>query len=168
MPLHLLRCAALTACVLLMAALPFLPGSYDPLATTLWMLARVFGFVALLLVPVGVLWAASTRRRPRAASDYAFARAALVVAGTICGVLSFAALMINGWSLALACLALSVCVVVRLQRGIASLKGAAPVSAAVPALYLVACRRRWSCSSSRSCVAGSSSAGTARSRMRRR
>jgi hypothetical protein len=40
----------------LITPLPFTPGTYDPLAAPLSMMARGFGFVGLLLVPVGVLW----------------------------------------------------------------------------------------------------------------
>jgi hypothetical protein len=56
--------------------LPFLPGGYDPLATSLSTSATGASFVGLLLVPVGMVWLASAR-------GYAAARAALAVAALV-------------------------------------------------------------------------------------
>lgn len=36
--------------------LPFLPGEYDPVALPLSTTVQAFGFIGLLLVPVGILW----------------------------------------------------------------------------------------------------------------
>jgi hypothetical protein len=64
--------------------LPFLPGRYDPLATTLSGSATVVAFGGLLLVPIGVAWLISSR-------GYAPAKVALVVATLLAAVAALAA-----------------------------------------------------------------------------
>jgi hypothetical protein len=71
MAVHVLRIAAATALIILITLLPFLPGSYDPLAATLSAIARLFGFAGVLLVPVGVLWTVSVYWRPLSGWEYA-------------------------------------------------------------------------------------------------
>ena len=68
-----LRVAALTILVLGATLLPHAPGRHDLFAATLSMMARTFGVVALILVPVGVLWLVVRRH-------YLFARIAIVTA----------------------------------------------------------------------------------------
>lgn len=137
MTVHLLRAAAATGLILLVTVLPFLPGGYDPLAAPLSMLARVFGFSSLLLVPVGVVWATASYWRPLAGRDYPFALAAIVVWSILSGLLSLAAFAVNGLSLGLASLALAAYLVAKLTRRIRLFKGEMPVPASVPILYFV-------------------------------
>jgi hypothetical protein len=95
---HVLGLAAVTALVVLITLLPFLPGSYDPLAAPLSMMARVFGWAGLLLVPAGALWLA----RPRHASTVI----ALIASSIVWAVVSLAALMFGGFSLGIPMLSL--------------------------------------------------------------
>lgn len=73
---------AAIAFLMVCTLLPFLPGSYDPLALPLSMMARMFGFTGLLLVPIGALWTAARYSPALAARQYALAIAALI-AGSI-------------------------------------------------------------------------------------
>ena len=55
--------------------MPFIPGSYDSLAGPLSFMARIFGWVALLLVPVGAIWLLSSRVRRFQGREHVFGRA---------------------------------------------------------------------------------------------
>jgi len=61
MLVSVLGIAAATALIMVITLLPFVPGSYDPLARPYrcWPGSSVFGFYELLLVPVAVLWTVS-------------------------------------------------------------------------------------------------------------
>lgn len=74
----------------------YLPGSYDPLAAPLSLMARTVGVLGLLLVPIGAVWHA----RPR----YALAVTALVVLTIVCMAVSLVALMSSGYALGAATL----------------------------------------------------------------
>jgi hypothetical protein len=76
-------------------AAPFMPGSYDPLAASLSMMARLFGFAGLLLVPIGILWTASSYWRRASRREYACAMAAVIVWSIISGALSVSALALH-------------------------------------------------------------------------
>jgi hypothetical protein len=136
MAVHALRIAAVTALIVLIALLPFLPGSYDPLAGPLSAMARVFGFVGLVLVPVGALWTASAYWRPRAGRPYAFAIAALIAVSMVGGVLSLTALAFSGYSLGLATFALAVVIVVAITRRLAGFRTTPPDAVSAWAVYL--------------------------------
>jgi hypothetical protein len=88
--------AALSAVLVLIALLPFLPGSYDPLAAPLSLMARTVGVLGLLLVPIGAVW--HLRHR------YALAVTALVVLTMVCVAVSLVALMSGGYALGAATL----------------------------------------------------------------
>ena len=89
---HILRIAALTACLTLCMLLPFLPGRYDSLAVPLSMMAQLAGIVGLLLVPVGVGWLAyefwSEGRRKR----YVFTIVALIASSMVSAIVSLGAM----------------------------------------------------------------------------
>jgi hypothetical protein len=90
--------------VVLFTVLPFLPGRHDILAMTLSGIARFFGFGALLLVPVGIVWLvqASLGRGNEAFRERIRLRYSLVVAGVIAFILVPAALFAAiQWSLVL-------------------------------------------------------------------
>ena len=53
---HFFRILVITAVLLACVFLPYMPGEYDSLATTLSFMAQLFGLAGLLLVPVGLLW----------------------------------------------------------------------------------------------------------------
>lgn len=137
MIIHALGITAATALIILITLLPFLPGSYDPLAVSLSMMARVFGFIGLTLVPIGALWTASACWRRLSGRDYAFAIAALIVWSLVTGLLSLAAWGLNGPSLGLAALALAAYAVGRMKRRIGTFRTSTPGSVRAPALYLL-------------------------------
>jgi hypothetical protein len=136
MTLHL-RLAAATALIILITLLPFLPGSYDPLAAPLSMMARVLGFTGLLLVPVGILWTASGYWRRLSGWEYAFAITALIAWSIVSGIVALAALSFGGLSLGVATLALAAYVVFKMKRRVATFTTATPGSIRAPALYLL-------------------------------
>lgn len=133
---HFLGIAAATAVFILCTLLPFLPGPYDPLALPLSMMARVAGFVGLLLTPVGALWLASRYSRPLAGLRHACAVAALIVSSFVWAAVSLAAFALGSLSLALLCLALGVYVVFRVAPRLRGLK-TAPAHTPAAALYFL-------------------------------
>lgn len=99
---------AVVAVTLVATALPFLPGRYDVLAVPLSFVARIFGVVSLLLVPLGLTWL--SYELLRSGNSGLGARAGFVVASLGAGsivVLAVAvvAFMLSGVPLALAVLA---------------------------------------------------------------
>ena len=125
-----------TAGVTLCTLLPFLPGTYDPLALPLSMMARVAGFVGLLFAPIGALWMAFSASRPLAGKQHACAVAALIVASLVWGAVSLAAFALGSLSLALICLALGVYVAFRVRPQVSGLK-TEPTPTPAPALYFL-------------------------------
>lgn len=110
---EVLRGAAVTLLVLGGTLLPHWPGRYDAFAVTLSVMLRVFGFLALLLVPVGLLWLLVGRRHllfSRIAIAVALvpcigagvvavalgAASAGIIAMSLCGI----ALLVYAWSVA--------------------------------------------------------------------
>ena len=85
MPTHFPRITAATAGIILFTLLPFLPGRYDSLAVPLSLMARIFGVVGLLLVPVGALWVAFGYWSRLAARQYGIAIAALITSSVVWG-----------------------------------------------------------------------------------
>jgi hypothetical protein len=75
MMIHALGIAAAIAVVMLCTLVPFIPGSYDSLAGPLSFMARIFGWVALLLGPVGAIWLLSSRVRRFQGREHVFGRA---------------------------------------------------------------------------------------------
>lgn len=134
---HLLGITGAITLIMLCTLLPFLPGPYDPLAAPLSWLARVFGFIGLLLVPVGALWTASRYSRRFAGKQYPFAVVALLTSASVWAVLSLAALAIAGLSLAIGILLLGACTVLRMKTRIRAFKSALPGAGRAPALYLL-------------------------------
>lgn len=80
-----------TAGVTLCTLLPFLPGTYDPLALPLSMMARVAGFVGLLFAPIGVFWMAAGFWPRLAGMHHACAVAAMIVSVLVWAAVSLAA-----------------------------------------------------------------------------
>ena len=134
---HLLGITGAITLIILCTLLPFLPGPYDPLAAPLSWLARVFGFIGLLLVPVGALWTASHYSQRFARKQYLFALAALLVSSIVWGALSLAALALAGPSLAISIALLGAFTILRVKPRIRAFKSALPGSARAPALYLL-------------------------------
>ena len=75
----MIRAAGVTVALLGLAFLPFLPGTYDPLAVTVSAAATATAFGGLILLPLGAVWVLASRSR-----QYALARLAIVV-GTLVG-----------------------------------------------------------------------------------
>jgi len=105
---HLLRIAALTACLTLFMVLPFLPGEYDSLAVPLSMTAQLFGIVGLLLVPWGVAWmvyeyVSQSRRKRRV-----FATVGLITSSMVWLVVSFG-VIVESAALGIASLVFGAC-----------------------------------------------------------
>ena len=101
---HVLWMVAAIAFVLLCTVLPFLPGSYDGFAVTVFLLAQHFAVASLLLVPVGLSWLVYQITRSRAGSStpdksHLFAFAALVVAALVGAFLAFTVAFSSGASL---------------------------------------------------------------------
>jgi hypothetical protein len=133
---HSLGITTATAGVMLCTLLPFLPGSYDPLALPLSMMARAAGFVGLLFAPIGAVWMASRYSRRLAGTQHACAVAALIVSSVVWAVASLVALATGSLSLALIWLALGVYMVFKVTPRLRGLKTVPPRSAA-PALYFL-------------------------------
>jgi len=53
---HVVIIFSTSVLLILCMFLPFLPGRYDSLATTLSFMTQLFGFAGLLLVPLGLFW----------------------------------------------------------------------------------------------------------------
>ena len=62
---YALRITAATVFIILCTFLPCLPGRYDSLAAPVSLMAQVFGYLGLLLVPVGAIWMAAEYRSGR-------------------------------------------------------------------------------------------------------
>lgn len=133
---HTAAIVIVPAGVVLFTLLPFLPGSYDPLAVPLSMMARVAGFVGLLFAPVGALWMASVYSRALAATPHACAVAALIVSSLVWTAVSLAAFAMGSPSLALICLGTGVYAFVRVTLRLRSQTGA-PTPTATTALALL-------------------------------
>lgn len=99
LPRLALALLALLACT----ALPFVPGRHDALAVPLCAMTLVFGYVGLLLVPFGLVWAIAQRRASSARVRGACARLAFAACAFVGGVLALSAWAFG--SVALACVA---------------------------------------------------------------
>jgi hypothetical protein len=80
--LDTMRMMGLIALIILFMFIPFLPGRYDSLATTISFMAQVFSFTGLLLIPVGLGWLLlefQKRKSKRAVP----AKAAIIVSGIV-------------------------------------------------------------------------------------
>ena len=137
MIVHVVRIGAATALIMLITLLPFMPGSYDPLAASLSMMARLFGFAGLLLVPIGVLWTASSYWRRASGREYTCAMAAVIIWSIISGALSVSAFALSGPSLGLATLALAAYAAFTLKRRIARFRSPTPGPGSAAGLYLL-------------------------------
>ena len=103
--------------------LPFLPGGYDTFAAPLSLMARVFGFVGVLLVPAGAFWVASGYSRRLAGRRFGIAIAALIVSSIVWVLVSLAALAASGVVLAAGAIAFWIYVVYRVLPRLRNLKG---------------------------------------------
>lgn len=106
---HVVRILALTACLLLVTVLPFLPGRYDAAALPLSLMAQLFGRVGLVLVPIGIVWLATERLGRTVRRRYVFAVVALATTTVVWVLLSLAVMTV---SLTLGCVAAIVWMVV--------------------------------------------------------
>ena len=85
----MLSAILVSAILCLVMVLPYLPGRFDASAATLSFAVQVASYVSLLMVPVGLVWMFS-RRRTRL-----WRRLALVLAGLLAFVITFAAVSVN-------------------------------------------------------------------------
>jgi hypothetical protein len=134
---HGLGITAAVAVVMLATLLPFLPGGYDTFAAPLSLMARVFGFVGLLLVPVGAFWVASGHSRRLAGKQFGIAIAALIASSVVWVLVSLGALATSGVVLGVGAMAFSIYVVSRVWPRLRLLKGATPRGTSAAAYYLL-------------------------------
>lgn len=92
--LHIVRIVGLTGLIVLCTFYPFLPGEYDPLATSLSAMAQTVALAGLLVLPVGIAWLIfELQRRARRkrnvgakARGYYFALASVMTASFVAAV----------------------------------------------------------------------------------
>ena len=133
---HWVGIAAATVVTVLITLRPFMPGDFDPLAVPLSMLTRVFGFVGLLLVPVGALRTAC-RWHPSLARQRVLRVATVITLSIVAGLLSLAAFALSGWTLALITGTLLGHAVVAVSRRLSNLGVESSRSATASGLYMV-------------------------------
>lgn len=136
MLIHFVRITAITAFIILLTALPFLPGRYDPLAVSLSLMAQLFGKVGLVLVPVGALWLLSEYRSRHVRKRFAFAVVALI-ASSVVGAMVVLGAFVESMLLGLGLLALSAHTISRLLPRLRSLKSASPGAPGAAPFYFV-------------------------------
>lgn len=134
---HGVGIAAVTAAIMLATLLPFLPGGYDTFAAPLSLMARVFGFVGLLLVPVGAFWVASGYSRRFAGRQFGIAIAALIASSIVWVLVSLGALATSGVLLGVGAIAFWIYVVSRAWPRLRLLKSATPRATSSFACYLL-------------------------------
>lgn len=137
MIIHVLGIVTATALIILVTLFPFMPGSYDPLAVSLSMLARVFGHIALLLVPIGLLWTLSAYWHRIGGYERALANTAVIAWSLVGLILSLAAVAISGPLLGLGTLALAAFSALRIKRRMATVRSTADATTKAFALYLL-------------------------------
>lgn len=100
---------------------PFLPGPYDGLAVTVSVMARLFGIVGLLLVPLGAAWLSYEikSRSRREATECSrrgrqFARASLILSTLVATIVALGALVDHHLSVGVIAMVLWIYVVRRL------------------------------------------------------
>ena len=135
--IHTLGIAAAAAGIMLATLLPFLPGDYDSLAETLSAMARVFGVVGLLLVPVGALWVASEYWSRLAGKQYGIAIAALIVPSIVWILGSLMMLVVGSLTLGVGMLVFWIYAVSRAWAALKRLKKAGPRPPSAVAFYLL-------------------------------
>jgi hypothetical protein len=133
---HLLGIVAAIAFVSFCTLLPFLPGSYDSLATALSEMAHVIGTVGLLLVPIGLLWTAAERSSRLAQGRHLFPLLALIASTLVWLALCLAGILHSGFVLAFAVVVLWVCVAAKAWSRFR--RGATPMKPSALPIYLVA------------------------------
>lgn len=137
MMLHVLGISAAIAFVMLCTLLPFMPGSYDSLAGPVSFMARIFGWVSLLLVPVGALWLLASRVKRFQGKEHVFGRIALVVWSIVLLAVSFVALTTSGFVLGIATLLLGGYATSLLVPRVKELATLPSRHASVASLYLI-------------------------------
>ena len=134
---HGLGIVAATAVIVLATLLPFLPGEYDSLAVPLWGMARAFGFVGLILVPIGALWVLSGYWNRLAGKQHGVAVAALIASSILAVMLALVALASSGPLFGLITLAFWIWIVSRVLPGMKALKIAPSRPSHPAAFYLL-------------------------------
>jgi hypothetical protein len=134
---HVFGIVAATAVIVLCTLLPFLPGNYDSLAEGLSGMCRAFGFVGLLLVPIGALWVASGYWGGLAGKQYLIGIAALIVPSILWLFASFLAFVTGSLTLGVGMLVFWIYAVRRAWRALMRLKTAPPRPASAIAVYLL-------------------------------
>ena len=137
MMIHALWIAAAIAFVMLCTLLPFMPGSYDSLAAPLSVMARIFGWVALLLVPVGALWRLASRVNRFHGKEHVFGRIALLVWSIVLLSVALGALTESGFAFGFATLLLGAYGTSLLRPRVKELANLPPWRASVASLYLI-------------------------------
>ena len=121
---HLARIVALTAVIVACMFLPFLPGRYDELAEPLSVMAQFFGWVGLLLVPIGALWLIHESRKGARTTrtSYYFGVAAVVGLSMVALLVAVGALASAGFALGVSVLVLEIIGISRLVSALRRLR----------------------------------------------
>ena len=133
---HVARIVALIAFILLCAVLPFMPGRYDAVALPLSLMAQLFGWVGLLLVPIGVVWMATELRGRTARRTYMFTIIA-IVATTIVWLLLSLATMTESLVLGVGAVMAWLLAISRLLPRLQAIRHTTPASRSALPWYLV-------------------------------
>lgn len=134
---HLARGAALTTGVVGAVLWPCLPGSYDPLALPLSLMARCVSWSLLILVPVGLAWGYRDRFAGRPAGARLLGTAIVGSTGIVGAVVVLTAAAFGGVALALVSAAI-VAILIRSRSARWTEAAAGMGSGPVAMLYLVA------------------------------
>ena len=134
---HGLGMMAITAGIIVLTLLPFLPGRYDSLAIPLSLMSQIFGTVGLLLVPVGALWVSAGYWTRLARKQYGIAMATLVVSSLVWVIVSLGALVSSGFVLALCTIAFWIPLVRIILSRLKALKSAPPRVRSAAPFYLM-------------------------------
>lgn len=128
--LHLFLMVTLSSFIALCILYPFLPGEYDGLALPLSIMAQTFGFIGLLLVPIGLLWltyewrkqARIRRRLPTTAQRYYYANVSVIIASIVVMPILLVAYASVGLSFGLMMLSLWLFIAIKLASKLKTVK----------------------------------------------
>jgi hypothetical protein len=134
---HGVGIAVVTAAIMLVTLLPFLPGGHDTLAVPLSTMAQMFGIVGLLLVPIGAVWAAAAYSNGLARRQYGIAIVALIASSIVWLLSSLGAIIGSGPLLAIGVVVLWLYVLVRVWPRLRWFKTATPGATSPVAFYLL-------------------------------
>lgn len=141
---HGIKIAGLGTLIATCAIMPFFPGKYDGMAMTLAMMAQLFGYSGLLLIPVGVtwlsfelkeLWSSGARRHSK--MRFYFAIVAIALSLFVAAITSLGALTIGMTAVGICLIAILAFFIWRVLPWLRKLKGDDFAGFSAIPLYLV-------------------------------